>query len=244
MQNCIWADPQGAFDSALFANHKIQPVFPRRFLSDTPCVIETSLSSVSCEVSVWIYVCNIRHRLRSYLFVHSRVSTFLRSSLFSLEQVSTLWWDRSTAGSLTGHGSSHTMQIVVFHTSIQHDSYWICFLQHLQLLLHSLVMLDLHLTISLLQWFQYFKGLFHLFKEGKEEEDSLLLQSVHVLFLLPATLLSWNLRQREWKQSNVYRERSTLKVCFLCVFVEDWKTHVDVWCWSCCWVHSLKHLHL
>lgn len=165
MQNCIWADPQGAFDSALFANHKIQPVFPRRFLSDTPCVIKPlvqftlkvlepllQMKSVSCEVSVWICVCvcNIRHRLCSYLFVHSRVSTFLRSSLFSLEQVSTLWWDRSTAGSLTRHGSSRTMQIVVFHTSIQHDSYLICFLQHLQLLLHTLVMLDLHLTVSLL----------------------------------------------------------------------------------------------
>lgn len=186
-----------------------------------------------------VCVCNIRHRLCSYLFVHSRVSTFLRSSLFSLEQVSTLWWDRSTAGSLTRHGSSRTMQIVVFHTSIQHDSYLICFLQHLQLLLHTLVMLDLHLTVSLLQWFQYFKGLFHLFKEGtEEEEDLLLLQSVHVLFLLPATLLSRNLRHREWKQSNVYRVR------IKCVFVEDSETHVDVWCWSCCWVHSFKHLHL
>lgn len=35
----------------------------------------------------------------SYLLLHSRVSTFLRSSLFSLEQFSTLWSDTDTAGS-------------------------------------------------------------------------------------------------------------------------------------------------
>lgn len=52
-----------------------------------------------------------------------------------------------------------------------------------------------------------------MMKEEEEEEeedgDLLFLQSVHVLFLLPATLLSRNLQQRGRKQRNALRDRGT-----------------------------------
>lgn len=41
--------------------------------------------------------------LCSYLLVPSSDSTFIRSSLFSLEHVSTLWSDSRTAGSVSIH---------------------------------------------------------------------------------------------------------------------------------------------
>lgn len=64
-------------------------------VKDLKWVRYCALNQSYTRLRLWVRVCC------SYLFVHSRVSTFLCSSLFSLEQVSTLWSDSSTAGSVT-----------------------------------------------------------------------------------------------------------------------------------------------
>lgn len=64
------------------------------------CVVLLSVACLDHYCAFKLHGKNVclNHLHCSYLLVHSKLSTFLRSSLFSLEQVSTLWSQRSTAG--------------------------------------------------------------------------------------------------------------------------------------------------